>query len=155
MRRIIKSVLAIALIAAMLSCSALAASYGAKVLTSSMPVYGYSNGKKVQQGTLSQGTAFKVTEMSGDWAKISYRGKTIYARLENIIFDKRIKAVAIRDAALKFITRESYARGVYYTATLAAGTKVYAAGFKGDQMLITNASGSALGYVKKSALTKQ
>ena len=147
--------LAIALIAAMLSCSALAANYGAKVLTSSMAVYGYSNGKKVQQGMLSQGTSFKVTEMSGNWAKISYKGKTGYAKLENIIFDKRIKAVANRDTALKFITRESYARGVYYTATLAAGTKVYAAGFKGDQMLITNASGSALGYVKKSALTKQ
>jgi len=155
MRRIIRSVFIVALVAAMLSCSALAASYSAKVLTASMAVYGYSNGKKAQIGTLNQGTAFTVTEMSGDWAKITYRGKTGYAKLENIIFDKRIKAIATRDTALKFITKESYARGVYYTATLAAGTKVYAAGFKGDQMLITNASGSALGYVKKSALAKQ
>ena len=53
-----------------------------------------------------------------------------------------------------FVTRASYSANQYYSATLAAGTGVYVAGKKGDYALITNASGSAIGYVKLSALNK-
>lgn len=154
MRKMMKALLALTLIAAMLCGSALAAGYGAKVLSDSMPVYGYSDGSKVKLGALDQGTSFKVTDISGDWAKISYKGKTGYARLENIIFDGKIKAISNRDAAFKFVTKASYAKNTYYTATLAANTIVYVVGKDGDNALITNADRTALGYVKLSALTK-
>lgn len=154
MRKMIKAVLALTLIAAMLCSSALAASYGAKVLTGNMPVYGYSSGKKVQLGALNQGTSFKVTAVSGNWAQISYKGKTGYAKLDDIIFNGSIKAVSTRDAAIKFVTKDSYRQNTYYTATLAANTTVYVVGKNGGDALVANANRTALGYVSLSALTR-
>lgn len=149
-----KILIALALMAALLSGSALAASYSAKVLVSSMDVYGRSDGNVEKIGSLSQGKSFKVTAISGDWARISYKGHTGYAKLEDMIFSKRIKAVAVKDAKLKFVTKKSFDEKVYYTATLSAGTGVYVVGKNDDTFLITNRSGSALGYVAASALSR-
>ena len=151
MRKMFKSIVVLALVAVMLCSSAMAASYGAKVLTNTMTVY---NSSKQSIGALTQGTSFTVKAVSGDWAKISYKGKTGYASLSNIIFNNKVKAVANQDTAIKFVTRESYANNQYYSATLGAGTGVYVVGKKGTFALISNASGSAIGYVKLSALTK-
>ncbi len=150
----VRRLCALLLICALLASGALAASYKARVLTSSMTVYA---GKKTSSrvlGSLKRDTKFTVTAISGDWARVSYKGRTGYARMRNIRFDKRIPAVALRDTALVFGTKESMKRGVYYRATLAAGTQVYAVGMAEGKLLVTNASGSALGYVKKSAMEK-
>lgn len=151
MRKMFKSIIVLALIAAMLCSSALAAGYGAKVLTNTMTVY---NSSKQSIGALVQGTSFGVTAVSGNWAKISYKGKTGYASLSNIIFDNKVAAVANQDTGINFVTRASYANNQYYSATLSAGTGVYVVGKKGDYALVSNAAGSALGYVKLSALSK-
>lgn len=151
MRKIFKSVAVLALVVVMLCSSALAASYGAKVLVPSMGVY---NANQTLVGSLGQGTSIKVTAVSGNWARISYKGNTGYAKLDDIIFNSRIKAVANKDTAIRFVTRESYGENTYYKATLAAGTGVYVVGKNGSYALISNASGSALGYVKASALSK-
>lgn len=151
MRKMFKSIVVLALVAAMLCSTAMAASYGAKVLTNTMTVY--TSGKQVA-GALTQGTSIKVKAVSGDWAKISYKGKTGYASISNIIFNNKVKAVANRDTEINFVTRASYAQNQYYSATLSAGTTVYVAGKKGNYALITNAAGSAIGYVKLNALTK-
>lgn len=155
MRKMMKAVLALTLIAVMLCGSALAATYGAKVLVGSMPVYGYSGGSKVALGALGRGTSFKVKAISGEWAMISYKGKTGYAKLEDMIFNSSIKAVSKRDCAIKFVTKSSYGQNTYYTATLAANTPVYVVGKDGSNALIANANRTALGYVKFSALTKK
>lgn len=154
MSKMIKAVIAAALIATLLCGSALAASYGAKVLVSSMTVYGKSGSQVVALGSLSQGTSFSVTAVSGDWARISYKGHTGYAKLDDIVFNKHVKGVTTRDTEIRFVTRASYKEGVYYRATLAAGTTVYVAGKNGDDYLVYNASGSALGYVSASAVVK-
>lgn len=154
MKKAVKMIIAVVVLTALLGGSALAASYGAQVLMPSMKVYGLSGSKKVVLGQLKQGTDFTVTEISGDWARISYKGKTGYAKLEDIIFDDSIKAVASEDTTIKFVTRESYSESKYYKATLAAGTTVYVVGKKGSYALVSNASGSALGYVKASKLTR-
>lgn len=151
MRKMFKSILILALVAVMLCSSAMAASHGAKVLTNTMTVY---NSSKQVAGALVRGTSFKVKAISGDWAKISYNGKTGYAQLSNIIFDNKVKCVSTRDTDIRFVTRASWARNQYYTATLAAGTTIYVVGKKGSEALVSNASGSAIGYVKLSALTK-
>ena len=150
MRKIIKTVLALALIAAMLCPAALAASYGAKVLVNEMTVY---SSAKEAAGSLKQGTSIKVTDMSGEWVRISYKGKTGYAKLEDICFNNGIKAVATKDTAIRFVTKESYSENTYYKATLAAGTGVYVVGKRGAYALVSNGS-DALGYVKLSALEK-
>lgn len=151
MRRFFRIAIALALIAAILCPGALAASYGAKVLMPSMTLYSSS---KETMGTLRQGTAIKVTAISGDWARVSYQGNTYYARMKDIIFNKRIAAVSTRDTSIRFVTKASYKANTYYKATLAAGTPVYVVGLNGDSALIANKSGSVLGYVKKSALRK-
>lgn len=151
MRKTIKTIIAAALIAVMLCSSAMAASYGAKVLSTSMGVY---NAGKQMIGSLDQGTSIKVTAVSGSWARISYRGATGYAKLKDIIFNKRVKAVSTQDTAIRFVTRASYGDNTYYKATLAANTGVYVVGKRGSYALISNAEGNALGYVKASALRK-
>lgn len=151
MRKMFKSIVILALVAVMLCSSAMAASYGAKVLTNTMTVY---NSSKQTAGALVRGTSFKVKAISGDWAKISYNGRTGYAHLSSIIFDNKVKCVSTRDTDIRFVTRASWARNQYYTATLAAGTTIYVVGKKGSEALVSNASGSAIGYVKLSALTK-
>ena len=151
MRKMFKSIVVLALIAALLCSSAMAAGYGAKVLSNTMTVY---NSNKQPAGALVQGTSFTVTAVSGNWAKISYKGRTGYANLANIIFNNKVAAVANKDTGINFVTRASYANNQYYSATLSAGTTVYVAGKKGNYALITNAAGSAIGYVKLNALTK-
>ena len=142
------------LMLALLGGGALAASYGAQVLPSSMPIYAAKSTSSAKLGTLKQGTGFTVTAISGDWARISFGKRTGYARMRHIIFDKHIAAVAVKDTKLTFWTKESQKRGVHYRATLAAGTKVYVVGMAEGRLLVTNKSDSALGYVSASALVK-
>lgn len=151
MRKSFKSIVILALVAVMLCSTALAATYSANVLTNTMTVY---NSSKQPAGSLIRGTSIKVKDISGNWAKISYNGKTGYAKLSNIIFDKKIPAVATKDTAIRFVTRESWNKNQYYTATLAAGSGIYVVGKNGNEALVSNASGSAVGYVKLSALKK-
>lgn len=151
MRKMIKTVIVLALVAAMLCSSAMAATVGAKVLATDMTVYTSS---KTVAGTLPQGTSIAVTDMSGDWLKIYYKGYTGYAHIKDVAFTTGIKAVANQDTALAFVTKASYSDYTYYKATLSAGTGVYVVGKRGNYALITNSSGSALGYVAFSALTK-
>jgi len=151
MRKMFKTIIALALIAVMLCSGAMAASYGAKVLSTSMGVY---NASKDMIGSLDQGTSIKVTAVSGNWARISYKGNVGYAQLKDIIFNNRIKAVSTKDTAIRFVTKASYSENTYYKATLAANTGVYVVGKRGSYALISNAEGTALGYVKASALRK-
>jgi len=150
MRKMFKSAVCMVLIAVMLSSGALAA-YSAKVLYPTMKVY--NSGKQVVD-TLKQGKSIKVTDISGDWAKISYNGNTGYAKMKDIIFNKRIKAVSTKATSIRFVTKKSYKEGTYYKATLAKDVTVYVVGLNGSQALIENEDGTALGYVKLSALRK-
>ena len=142
------------LMISLLGGSALGASYGAQTLPSSMPVYASMSTSAAKLGSLSQGTSFTVTAISGDWARISYNNRTGYARMRHILFDKHIPAVAVKDTKLTFWTEASRKRGVQYRATLAAGTKVYVVGMAEGRLLVTNDTDSALGYVSASALVK-
>ena len=148
-----KAIAAAVLIAVMLCGSAMAASQSAKVLTSSMTVY-QSNSTSTRIGALKHGTSFKVTDVSGGWAKISYKGKTGYAKLSDIVFNKRIKVVSTKSTPIKFITKQSYKKRTYYTGTLTAGVTLYVAGVNGSYYLFYDQSGSTMGYVKKSAVRK-
>ena len=154
MRICLRRLCAALLMLALLGGGTLAASYGAQVLPSSMPVYAAKSTSSAKLGSLSQGTSFTVTAISGDWARISCGSRTGYARMRHILFDRHIAAVAVKDTKLTFWTKESQKRGVHYRATLAAGTKVYVVGMAEGRLLVTNASASALGYVSASALVK-
>ena len=150
--KILKAMLAMALILAMLCGSAMAAR-SAKVFSSSMAIYN-SKSTNNQIGSLSHGTSFSVTGISGSWAKISYKGTTGYAKMSDIIFKNRVKAVTTKSSSIKFITKKSYKNNKYYTGTLAAGVTIYVVGAHGGNYLFYDKTGKALGYVSKSAVRK-
>lgn len=147
-----RAMVALVLVVAMLSGSAMAASKSAKVISSTMKVYKSKGSGKL--GVLRRGTSITVKGVSGSWAKISYRGKTGYARLKSIAFNSRVKAVTTEASSIKFITKSSYKKRTYYTGTLAAGITIYLAGENGSNYLFYSEDGSAMGYVRKSAVRK-
>ncbi|MDO4371058.1 MAG: hypothetical protein Q4D43_07030 [Clostridia bacterium] len=149
MRKICLAVLA-ALMIALAGQAALAATYSAKVLTSSMDVYLSPNSAAAPAGSLVQGTSFSVHAISGEWAYISYRGNTGYAEMKNIMFDDAISGYTVRDTGILFITHESYSRRVSYRAKLAAGTRIYVRGVSHGLLLVTNANGTILGFVSQA-----
>ena len=153
MRKYMKAVAAMVLIAAMLCGSALAASMGAKVFSTSMSVYS-SNSTRNKIGTLKRGTSFTVTKVSGSWAKISYKGRTGYAKMKDIVFNKHVKAVSTKSTPIRFLTKSSYKKNTYYTGTLSSGVTLYVAGVNGSYYLFYDESGKVMGYVKKSAVRK-
>lgn len=149
MRRICLMVLAV-LMLTFAGQAALAATYSAKVLTSSMDVYFSPDTAAVPAGSLAQGTSFTVHAINGEWAYISYRGHTGYAEMKNIMFDDVLSGYTVRDTNLLFITRESYSRRISYRGRLAAGTRIYVRGVSHGLLLVTNASGTVLGFVSQA-----
>ena len=148
----LKALVAAVLIAALL-CGSAMASMSAKVSSSYMTVY-KTKSTRNRIGGLKRGTSFQVTGISGDWAKISYKGRTGYAKLNNLVFSNRIKMVSTKSTPIKFMTKKSYKNRTYYTGTLSAGVTLYVAGIRGKYYLFYNQSGSTMGYVKKSAMRK-
>lgn len=147
--KILKRIVSALLLAVMLSGAAMAAAYKANVITGSMKVY---NQSREHIGSLPQGTEFYVTAISENknWARISYCGKTGYASMQNILFQKRIPVVSVRNASMRFVTKASFKLGKAFTATIAPGTHVYMVGYYNGYLLIENSTGSGLGVVKAS-----
>lgn len=146
-KKLIALLAAVVLLAGFCSC-AHAASYQAKVFSASMQVFSGPSVSSGSLGALAQGKSFTVKAISGDWALVEYRGRTGYAKMSDIIFSNRIPGVVTRDSKLSYITRQSFREGTYFKANIEAGMTVYVVGIHGDYVLVTNGSGSALGYIK-------
>lgn len=149
MKKLIAALLALVLLAGV-CISAQAASYKAKVFSSSMQVFSAPSISAGSLGALGQGKTFTVKAISGDWALVEYKGRTGYAKMSDIMFSNKITGVVTRDSKLNYITRESFREGTYYKANIQAGTQVYVVGIHGSYLLVTNGSGSALGYIKSA-----
>lgn len=134
--------------------SAVAENYGAKVLTPSMKVYLKPDASAEAAAEMAQGTAFTVTAISGDWARISYKGHEGFAQMKDIIFDKHVKAIIEKDAKVIYITKESVKDSKAFYSKLEAGTKVYVVGKNDEYLLIENLDGTALGIVKAANVKK-
>ena len=148
-----KALVAAVLIAALLCGSAMAASRSAKVFSSSMSVY-KTKSTRSKIGTLGRGASIKVTSTSGKWARISYKGRSGYAKLSDIAFNSRVKMVTNKSSKIRFMTKKSYRNNKYYTGTLAAGVTVYVAGISGSEYLFYDETGRTVGYVRKSAVRR-
>lgn len=150
MKKTLKVIIALALVLMTLSPLALAASKSAQVIVGSMTVY--NTGKK-KVGSLPRGTKITVVGYSGKWVKIKYKGKKLLAHEGSVMLRKGTAAKTTKDAYFEFVTKSSYRQGMYYKATLAAGTKVYIVGRKGGKYLVKNPKGNAMGYIAKSAVS--
>lgn len=149
--RKIKNIVALLLVMVLMGVSvtcAHAAGYSAKVFSSAMKVYSSPSTSASGFGALGQGKSFTVKAISGGWALVEYKGKTGYAKMEDIIFNSRIPGVVTKDSSFNYVTRESYINKSYYSASIKAGTAVYVVGIHGSYLLVANSSGSILGYIK-------
>ena len=154
--KMFKRIVAAVMIVTMLCGGAMAATHKANVITKSMKVYAKPSLSLEPIGSLKQGTAFKVLAVSdtGNWAKISYKGRTGYALMKNILFAKRVKAVVTKDTTMRFVTKVSYQNKQAFEAALLKGTPVYVVGhFKGE-LLVENADGDVLGVVNMKHVKK-
>ena len=146
-KRIAVLLLAALLLTGIFSC-AQAAGYSAKVFTAAMRVYDAPGTSGRGLGALGQGKSFTVKAISGGWALVEYGGRTGYAEMKDIIFSARIPGVVTKDSAFNYVTRSSYRDKTYYSASIQAGTTIYVVGIHGSQLLVANAEGSILGYIK-------
>ena len=149
-----KIFVALVLAIMLLSSSALAATYSAKVLSSKMRVYAKPSVSEKYLGSLERGDEFTVLAISGEWALVRKGTRIGYARLQDIIFDNAIRGEITKDTTLYYVTKESFKEGVYYKATAREGLKVSVVGIRDDYLLIINDDGSALGYVRASRVKK-
>ncbi len=145
-KRVAVLLLTVLLLTGIFSC-AQAASYSAKVFTAAMRIYDSPSTSGRGLGALGQGKAFTVTAISGGWARVEYKGRTGYAKLDDIIFNARIPGVVTKNSAFNYVTKASYRDKTYYSAAIQAGTGVYVVGIHGSQLLVANADGSILGYI--------
>lgn len=141
-------VIALVFVLSALSVSALA-SFKANVYKTSMPVYASPSTSARKLGSLPSGTEVTVVSYSGDWTKIKYKGHTGYAQFKYLNSQKRIKAYAKGSYAVYALPSSSSKK----LCTLSRGSAVYVAGKCGDYYLVENKSGSAAGYIKKTALS--
>ena len=149
-----KIFVALVLAIVLLSSSALAATYSAKVLTSKMRVYAKPSVSEKYLGSLERGDEFTVLAISGDWALVRKGTRIGYARLQDIIFDKAIRGEVTKDTTIYYATKASFKEGVYYKATARAGLKVKVVGIRDDYLLLINDDGTALAYIKASRVKK-
>jgi len=150
----IKVFVSLVLAIVLLSSSALAATYSAKVLASKMRVYAKPSVSEKYLGSLERGDEFTVLAISGDWALVRKGTRIGYARLQDIIFDKAIRGEVTKDTTLYYVTKESFKKGVYYKATAREGLKVKVVGIRDDYLLLINDDGSALAYIRASRVKK-
>lgn len=137
-------------IALSVTFAASALAFRAEVYTDKMKVYSRQNtAAKYEIGSLKKGIKFEVVSYSGDWAKISYNGKTGYARISDMKSHQKTKMYVSKKTYVYKKASSSSAK----MATVDVNTLVYMVGWSGSYYLCDNGSGT-LGYILKSALSK-
>ena len=147
MKRLIAAVAAAALL--MLACAApaLAETFSAVVTAKSMAVYADA-GMSAKQGTLPKNTVVRITGYSTRVAKISYEGKTGYAKISDMkSVDEVAEKAILSGAAPVYRAPETDSQSVL----VPAGTKVYRLAKSGEWSMIEK--NGIVAYVKSENLT--
>lgn len=137
------------LVIAMCAPAAMAASYSAKINSSSSKIYRSpsSSSKVLCNGV--KNLRVSITGCSGNWARISYKGHTGYIKCGYLTLSKRLSAYTAKSTAV--YKRASSSSGKL--GTLPAGSAVYVVGIDNGYYRVQNRSGSVTGYVKTGTLT--
>lgn len=148
-QRRICAILAVMLLLAALAPAAMAASYSAKINSSSCKVYKApsTSSRVLCSGVKNLGVT--ITGYSNGWARIRYRGYTGYVKSEYLTLSHRITAYTAKSAPV--YKRASTSSGKL--GTLSIGSTVYIVGMSNGFYRIQNRSGSATGYIKPGYLT--
>lgn len=145
--RILAALMAITLITSF-SAPALAASFRAKINSSSAKVYNVpsTSSKIYVQG--GQGVTVTVTGYANGWARIKYNGNTGYTQIKNLNLVSRPKGYTKKSTPVYRQDSTSSTR----LGTLSAGSAVYVVGVSSNFYRVQNASGTITGYVQKGTL---
>lgn len=149
----VKRTIAVILLLMLLPVAALA-DYSAVVTASKMKVYSTNKvNDKYYLGYLRKNVEFTVVATSGNWARISYQGRTGYAQLKDMKkkATTQTKQLAYTNTMTKLYQKASSSSKVLNTLT--ADYPVYITGTSGSYYLVTNYDGKGSGYIKKSALS--
>ena len=148
-RRILSIAMLVILMAACLSPAALAASFKAKINSSSSSVYTRpsTSGTRICRGV--KGVTVTVTDYSDGWAKISYRGNTGYMQIKYLDLSSRITAYTEKKCSVYRAASSSSSK----LGSLPRATAVYVIGMDGSYCRIQNKSGSVTGYIRTSELS--
>ena len=145
-KKLSRRILAAMMLMLMLVSPASAASFKAKINSSSARVYKSLSANSVSVKGLKNLTV-TVTAYKNGWAQVKYRGNTGYIEIKHLNLTNRIKAYTSKSAAV-YRTAGSDKLG-----TLKQGAQVYVIGVSGDYCRVQNASRSVTGYIKTGSLT--
>jgi len=136
------------LLMTMSGAPALAASFKAKINSSSAKVYNIpsTSSKTYVQG--GKGITVTVTAYANGWARIKYNGNTGYTLIKNLNLVNRPKGYTKKSTPVYRQDSTSSTR----LGTLSMGSTVYVVGMSGNFYRVQNASGSVTGYVQKGTL---
>lgn len=148
LRRILTALLAALLLVAACTPAALAASFKAKINSSSAKVYSSPSTSSKYSVPAVKNVTVTVTGYSDGWARISYKGNTGYIPVKYLNLTNRIKAYAAKSTAVYKSASSSSSR----LGTLSLGSAVYVVGVSGDYCRVQNRSGSLTGYVRSDNL---
>lgn len=142
----IARILALMLAMLMLCPAASAASFKAKINSSSARVYRTPSSSAQSVKGLKNLTV-TVTAYKNGWAQVKHKGNTGYILVKHLNLTNRIKAYTSK-AAVVYKNAGSGKLG-----TLKKGATVYVVGVNGSYSRVQNASRSVTGYIKTSSLT--
>lgn len=127
---------------------ALAASFKARINSSSAKVYNVpsTSSKVYVQG--GKGVTVTVTAYANGWARVKYNGNTGYTQIKNLNLVNRPKGYTKKSTPVYRQDSTSSTR----MGTLSTGSTVYVVGVSGNFYRVQNASGSVTGYVQKGTL---
>lgn len=149
----VKRTIAVILLLMFLPVAALA-DYSAVVTASKMKVYSTNKvNDKYYLGYLKKNIEFTVVATSGNWARITYQGRTGYAQLKDMKKKAatQTKQLAYTNQMTKLYQKASSSSKVLNTLT--ADYPVYITGTSGSYYLVTNYDGKGSGYIKKTCLS--
>ena len=148
MKNMCRLISVILIILLLLSFPAVAAAESATVNSSSAKFY-RSNSTSSASVPLKKGISVTVKDVSGSWAKVSYKGVTGYVPVKYLDSASRYAA---------YISKSTY---IYKSASTSSSkksvdvnTKVYVVGKSGNYYRVENGSGSAIGYVPEDCVSR-
>lgn len=148
LRKIMRSVLIVALAMVFFCSSALAASYSCKI-NAKTKIYKRASTSSTSL-TVAKNTKVTMKSCSGSWALVEKNGVKAYIPLKYLTLTNRITAYAAKSTPVYKSASTSSSK----LGTLSKGAKVYINGRDGSYFRIQNSSGSTTGYVKMSNLSQ-
>jgi len=148
MKRYLSVLLAVICVALMCCPAASAASFKAKINSTSSKVYKSPSTRSASVRGV-KGLTVTVTSYSGSWARVSYKGRVGYMPIKHLNLVNRIKAYTLNSTAV-YKSAGSSAR----LGTLSRGSAVYVIGVDGSYARVQDANGRVTGYVRSSQLSK-